>query len=288
MSSKNKSTRRRFLAIAVLSGGTFGALSSQSGSASAQEIQLTGPLAGAPNVRNLRLHREGRFEVALVASASLLDEYRRTIAPGIRLQYNLKEWIGFGIWGAYGLVSYGTDLSEQIDSVAPRNPQTSVNIPGKGTTTGAKTFVEQTAKMTWFAVPQVTFSPFRGKLGLFQSVFPDTDLYFHLGAAFVGLSERKDCKAADCVANHELVSRTAIAPTFGAGLSFYTGKLVSFGLEYRAIPFSWNRAGLDTRGTGNNGNFPDRNVDSSDRTFKFNQMVSLFVGFSFPDLKTSE
>ena len=31
---------------------------------SAQEIQLTGPLAGAPAVRKLRLYREGRFEVA--------------------------------------------------------------------------------------------------------------------------------------------------------------------------------------------------------------------------------
>ncbi|MBW2459783.1 MAG: hypothetical protein JRI68_35155, partial [Deltaproteobacteria bacterium] len=32
--------------------------------ARAQEIQLTGPLAGAPAVRRLRLYREGRFEIA--------------------------------------------------------------------------------------------------------------------------------------------------------------------------------------------------------------------------------
>ncbi|MBM4363170.1 MAG: hypothetical protein FJ104_10850, partial [Deltaproteobacteria bacterium] len=42
--------------------------------ASAQEIMLTGPLAGAPAVRQLKLYREGRFEVAPAVSFTLLDE----------------------------------------------------------------------------------------------------------------------------------------------------------------------------------------------------------------------
>jgi outer membrane beta-barrel protein len=283
MSANNTTTLRKLIACSVLSLATLFGLS---GTASAQEIQLTGPLAGAPNVRHLRLHREGRFEGALMFSASLLDDYRRTLVPGIRLQYNLKEWIGFGIWGGLGL-GYNTDLTDQIDKVARSTPQTQVNIPSKAST-GAKSFGEQTAKMSWFVAPQVTFSPFRGKLALFQSAFPDTDLYFHLGAAFVGLSERKDCKATECATNHELASRTAIAPTFGLGLTFYTGKLISFGAEYRALPFAWNRAGLDSRGDVATPDAPDRAVNSQDRTFKFNQMVSLFIGFSFPELKTNE
>jgi hypothetical protein len=41
--------------------------------AEAQEIQLTGPLAGAPAVRKLRLHRDGWFEVAAGSSFTLLD-----------------------------------------------------------------------------------------------------------------------------------------------------------------------------------------------------------------------
>jgi hypothetical protein len=258
--------------------------------ANAQEIPLTGPLAGAPNVRKLRQHREGRFEVALMGSFSLLDEYRRTIAPGLRLQYNITEWLGFGVWGAFGgLISYNTDLSNQIQAKSPRVPQTSVNIPDPNLVkSGVKNFEDQTAKQVWFAAPQVTFSPFRGKLGLFQSVFPDTDLYFHLGAAFVGLEERADCTAKTCATDHTMTSRVAIAPTFGLGLSFYTGKLISFGAEYRAYPFEWNRAGFDTRGTGNNNNFPDNQINAEDRTFKFNQMVSVFVGFSFPEMKVSE
>ena len=47
------------------------ALLAQSANADAQEIQITGPLAGAPAVRKLRLHREGRFEVSVIPNASL-------------------------------------------------------------------------------------------------------------------------------------------------------------------------------------------------------------------------
>ena len=42
----------------------IGAMTAMPSTASAQEIQLTGPLAGAPSVRKLRLYRQGRFEIA--------------------------------------------------------------------------------------------------------------------------------------------------------------------------------------------------------------------------------
>ena len=79
-----------------------------------------------------------------------------------------------------------------------------------------------------------------------------------------------------------LTSSTKIAPTFGLGLTFYPSSFVSFGVEYRALPFSWNRSGFDSRGSGPNGNFPDGQVNSDDETFKFNQFVTVDLGFSFP------
>ena len=54
-----------------------GVLVGSTGDAQAQEIQLTGPLAGAPPARHLRLYRQGRFEIAPTVSFTLLDEYRR-------------------------------------------------------------------------------------------------------------------------------------------------------------------------------------------------------------------
>ena len=261
--------------------------------AKAQEIQLTGPLKGAPAVRKLRQFREGRFELAPTVSFTLLDEYRRTILPGARLTYNIKDWIGIGLWGAFGAISTTTDLSDQIDSVAPRDNRTAVNVAHNGPNVkGGKgpTFVDQTATISYVAAPQVTFVPFRGKLAIFQKIFVDTDFYASAGVAFVGLQERGFCGggggAPSCTDSKSfaLASRTAVAPTFGLGFSFYTGDFVSLGLEYRALPFSWNRAGFDARGGGNNNNFPDGKVDANDQTFKWNQMITLAVGFSFPTM----
>jgi len=62
--------------------------------------------------------------------------------------------------------------------------------------------------------------------------------------------------------------------------------MVSFGVEYRALPFSWNRAGFDSRGSGTNGNFPDQSVNSQDETFDFNQMITVSIGVALPTKPT--
>ena len=246
--------------------------------ASAQEIQLTGPLAGAPSHKRLRQYRKGRFEIAPTASFTLLDEYRRTIFVGAKLQYNITDWLGIGVWGAAGVVNSATNLTDQITAAEKKRPAAPIrainlNRNGNG-------FADQTAKMQWVAAPQIQLVPFRGKLALFQKLFVDADAYLHGGVAFVGVKERADCT--QCAGAFDMKSRLAVAPTFGLGFNFYPSNFVSFGVEYRAMPFSWNRAGFDSRGGAPNGNFPDRIIDSHDRTFKFNQMVSIHVGFSFP------
>ena len=59
---------------------------------------------------------------------------------------------------------------------------------------------------------------------------------------------------------------------------------MSLGVEYRALPFSWDRSGFDARGAGTNNNFPDQRgvISSQDSTFKFNQMITISLGFSLP------
>lgn len=272
--------KRRSLTTVLAGAALLGTLAGGAREARAQEIQMTGPLAGAPAVRKLRLYREGRFEFAPTFSFTLLDEYRRTMLAGARLQYNIWDWLGIGAWGGYGVINTTTDLTDQVNAIAPRNSRTATNM-------GAS-FEKQTGKMNWVAAPQVTFSPFRGKLAMFQKVFVDTDLYLHGGVAFVGLQERGDCgvggapPACTDPASFALKDRMAIAPTFGLGLSLYATNFVNIGFEYRALPFAWNRAGFDTRGGGNDARFPDRQIDSEDRTFKFNQMFTVAVGFSLP------
>src|SRR5690349_20474810 len=80
----------------------------------AQELYLTGPLAGAPAVRKLRLYRRTRFEIAPAVSFTLLDEYQRTIMLGARLQFNFTDWLAIGGWGGWGGLRFPTALTENI------------------------------------------------------------------------------------------------------------------------------------------------------------------------------
>jgi outer membrane beta-barrel protein len=260
--------------------------------ARAQEIQITGPLAGAPAVRKLRLYREGRFEVALGPGFTLLDEYKRTIFLSGRLQYNVFDWLGIGVFGGFApdALSLNTDLTDKIEETpAPRNTRTAVNLPnnGSGGVVPGQPFSDQTGKLSWMATPQITVSPFRGKLALFQKLFVDTDLYLHGGVAIVGVKERGDCgapgqTACTSLASFKTVDRVAVAPSFGLGLTLYPSNFVSINIEYRAFPFSYNRGGFDSRGAGPDASFPDQKIDSEDRTFKFNQMIFVAAGFHFP------
>jgi len=274
-----KTKAKRWLAPLLGAATALAALVSST-PASAQEYQLTGPLAGASSSKALRLYRKNRIEVAPTASFTILDEYRRTILFGGRLQYNLADWIGIGVWGAYGAISSATDLTDQINQIAPRNSRTASNV-------SPNNFGDQTAKIQYVAVPQVQLVPLRGKFAIFQKIFVDTDAYLHLGLGIVGLQERGNCGGSAptlCTdaKSFDLASRVAIAPTFGLGLNFYINNFLSLGVEYRALPFSWNRAGFDSNGAGSDGKSPDQKIDEQDRTFKFNQMMTISLGFSFP------
>lgn len=269
--------------------------------ANAQELQLTGPLAtekGRKSVIGLRLYREGRFEIAPSFGFTLLDEYSRSFLFGGRLQYNLTDWLGIGAYGAAGVFS-STDLTDQTDKLAPRGQgQNAGNVGGKKP--GDEGFTNQVGRITFMIVPQVQAVPFRGKLALFERLFVDTDAYLHLGAAIVGVEERGECGTGGhpaCVAptlpppnggSFQRAGRVAVAPSFGLGFTFYFNQLISFGVEYRAFPFNWNRGGYDSKGGPPNGNFPDQKVDGSDQTFKFNQMISFNVGVLLGPMKTSD
>jgi hypothetical protein len=291
--TKGKTTRRLLSALAA----SF-ALFAFAERAEAQEILLTGPLAGAPAVRKLRLHRQGRFEIAPAVSFTLLDEYQRTIFVGGRLNYNLTDWLGIGVFGAYGGIRIPTALSDHIQEV---NAQRRADAAANGqdytkTLTGRLTgvnlgndFKKQLGGMDWFIAPQLTLVPFRGKIALFQSIYLDTDLYLFGGPAFVNLLERKDCdhtKGQDCTAasSFNRGNRMAIAPTFGLGLNFFPRGLEwgAVGFEWRALPFAWNTAGFDTAGTGKDNKFPDNSITSDDQRFKFNQMLTVSFSFYLP------
>ncbi len=290
---------------AVLAGGACLAVLSMTATASAQEIQITGPLAGAPAVRQLRLHREGRFEIAPGASFTLLDQYARTIMPGGSVTYHFTDWIGVGVFGGFGL-QYSAGLTDNLQEKAidnrhcDANPAskacrlTAVNLTRKGAGGTGQMMDDQLGHIGWLIAPQVKVIPFRGKLAFLGSLFVDTDVDFFLGPAFIGVKERAECGPgtagpADCSKSFSLAGRVAVAPTFGLGLNFYPSSYVGFGFEWRALPFSWNTSGFDNHGGGTNGDFPDLKVNGDDREFHFNSMFSLRLSVQLPTkIKTSE
>jgi hypothetical protein len=268
----------------------------------AQELYLTGPLAGAPAVRKLRLYRQTRFEIAPAVSFTLLDEYQRTILLGARLQFNITDWLAIGGWGALGsVIRLPTALTDNIQTVNEQRQTAQAGCPSPNTPgcTGTlltqrltavnlgKNLKDQLGGIDWVATPQITLTPLRGKLALFQSIYLDTDFYISPGAAFIGITERKNCNP--CVGKFETASRMAIAPTIALGLSFYVNKWSALGFEYRLLPFAWNRGGFDTAGGGKDNQFPDNKITDADQLFRFNQMMTISYNFYLPtQYKVSE
>jgi hypothetical protein len=294
MKTKTRKLATRLLAATLASAAALAVTER----ADAQEILLTGPLAGAPAVRKLRLHRQGRFELSPAITFTLLDEYRRTFLLGAKIGYNFTDWLQIGAWGGYGkAIQISTYLTDQIqkqndirvkraigqDPTDTERRLTAVNLGPQ--------FEDQLGSIDWILAPQITVIPFRGKLALFQSIYLDTDLYVFGGPAIIGLTERAACT--DCSSNNvnpfPMASRTAFAPTFGLGLSFYINKWSAVGIEWRFMPFSWNTGGFDTAGGGKDAEFPDNKITDADRRFHFQQLLTISFNVNLPTaLRLSE
>lgn len=264
-------------------------------SAQAQELEVKGPLAGAPAVIGLRVYREMRFQAQLHAAMTLQDEYSRAVFGGLQLNFHPTDWLGIGAWGAFALAQLDTALTEEIQKKGQTNDVNVLSLPA------ASGFPDQIANIKFVAAPQVTFIPLRGKLGIFESLFVDTDFYVFGGVAFVGLEERADVDSAACAGQPDLggtitclrdgqgsaaaqddrQTRSTVAPTFGAGLSMYMADFLAMTLEWRALPFAWNTSGTDESGSPF-GDFPDGKIDEEDQLSHFNHMFVLGFAFYLP------
>jgi hypothetical protein len=288
MDVKVMSTMKRF-AISWL---TIAALLAPLGIAHAQEVQVEGPLAGAPAVIGLRVYREMRFQIQLHMTASLEDAYSRALVPGGQLMFHPTDWLAIGIWGGYTAVNIDSALTDEIEDKGQTNVVNVLSVPS------AKNYSKQIGRIRWLAAPQVEFIPLRGKLGIFEKLFVDTDFFLLGGVGIAGIEERADVPTQvtnDCRARGDLAAqigcfqetqddrstRVAIAPTFGAGLSLYFNDFLSMTLEWRAMPFAWNTSGTDEAGDAR-GDYPDGAIDSKDHLSHFNHMFTLGFAFYLP------
>ncbi|MDD9932585.1 MAG: hypothetical protein OXT09_03230 [Myxococcales bacterium] len=263
--------------------------------AQAQEIEVKGPLAGAPAVIGLRIYREMRFQIQLHSSITLQDEFNRAVLGGGQLMFHPTDWLGLGVWGGFSFLQLETSLTDEVSTKGQTNEVNVLSLPS------ASDFADQIGEIQWVAAPQLAFIPLRGKLGIFEKLFVDTDFYVFGGVAFVGIEERANVDrgvTSGCAAQgesgglaaqiqclestqSERATRSAIAPTFGAGLSLYMADWLAMTLEWRALPFAWNTSGTDESGDAR-GDFPDSAIDDSDQLSHFNHMMTLGFAFYLP------
>ncbi len=292
-------TASRWLLVLGLFTMTLSVTGPLAPSAKAQDVQITGPLAGAPAVRKMRVFRDGRFQLQPTVGSTLQDEFSRTVFAGIQAGYHFTDWLGVGGFFNYGVLPIDTGLTDQIKERGVTTERNQLSLPSR------EKFGDQIGRLNFMAGGQVTFIPLRGKLALFQALFVDTDFYLFGGVAATQVEERKDVTGAVaqlCSQGAEepmslgvcqgtqtgRQTRLAIAPTFGVGLSLYLTDYMALTLEYRAFPFKWNTSGTDEGGTNEkgkkdaSGEFPDKQINDSDRTFQFNQMFSLGLAFYLP------
>ncbi len=287
---------RKAASLALATAVASGVFATAERSAHAQAIVLTGPLKGAPPTMHLRMYREGRLEIAPMLAFTLLDEYEHGYLIGGRISYYFTDWLAAGVWGG-AVISADTDLTSQVDQIAPRNQFTSTNVaPNKPGSGSGPTFSSQTAKMAWAVIPQVTAVPFRGKLALFQALFVDTEAYLFLGAGAVGFNQRVNCgdvsqPACNTAASFALQSTALFTLSTGLGLTFFINDYVNVGVEYRLLGYvgsGVNRGGFDSRGLGPNQNFPDGKVNGSDATSNIDNMIGISVGVMLGKRKISQ
>ena len=192
---------------------------------------------------------------------TLQEPYRRTMFLGGQLQYHVADWLGIGVWGAYGGVGFDTNLTNNIEDQGVTTERNQLSLPTRAD------FTKQIGKIQGIAALQLTFIPLRGKLALFQRLFVDTDFYLFGGVGFAALQERTAIAASTCTgmadptacfnaSQTDRNNRMALTPTFGAGLTMYFSSWFGLAIEYRGFYFKMNRSGFDTRGS-DEGPFPD-------------------------------
>lgn len=293
-----------------------GAICTNAKPAAAQEILLEGPLAGAPAVHKLVQYRKMRFSAGPQFGYTILNDYMHNFLLGLRLEFNVMDWLGFGVLGYYGVnapTKLTSHISDSRDLAGNRTVPSESNWPSY---TGADNFEDQVALLKGMYLAQISLVPFRGKLALFERLFVAVDGYIFLGGGIVHFEQRDMCSSdrdggdADWCGEWDdpdtwsLSRSSRIGGTFTAGVGFmvYFNDWFGVNLEYRLAPFKWNAGGTDEAGSAGarwretdehgqlewetvsrgRGDYPDGNIDDRDMSWNSNQSIAIGFIFHFP------
>lgn len=234
------------------------------------------PLKNQPAVRHKQELRLKRLELAPTFEATVQGDYKHTLSAGVKIEYHLTDALSVGALLFFG-GGIDTKLTEQIRGSLPTTEMTGV---GADPTPSQSTFDAHLNTIPFHGGLGATFTPWFGKLSLFQKSFLNFDFYISGGLGFAQTSNSNSAgdtcvSAMDNDPRNDCPHNAGFNPGIqvGAGLHIYFNKWIALDLSFRDYFFTDNPSGLDFNA--------DLKVDDADRRFLshlfFGIGVSMFV-----------
>lgn len=270
-----------------------------------------GVLEGKPIVVERIELRKLRFSVTPMAGMSLSQPYVHKGLAGAKLRFDITDWIGVRVGGGFGVINVdakllkavnGGGLPEGVDAgePAPTRPASELDNPAPL----LHDFQAGLTRLQWQASADVAFTPFAGKLGLFQAIFTEYDIYIFGGVGITSwekhypaarsTAERWDlptnpdndfyCTQNNGAQNGECLLHPVkaeegikVGGSFGGGLHLFITDWVAINAEVHDIVVGHNIAGLNATI-----NDVPPIADNSDRVAVHNVTFNLGATFYFP------
>ena len=271
-----------------------------------------GVLEGKPIVVERIELRKLRFSITPMAGMSLSQPYVHKGFAGAKLRFDITDWIGVRVGGSYGVVNVDAKLLKAINGgglpegvpidgeAAPVRPASELDNPAPL----LHDFRAGLTRLQWQGSADVAFTPFAGKLGLFQAIFTEYDIYIFGGVGLTswekhypqaastaeryGINTNPDnpayCQQSNGAQNGECLLHPVkaeegikVGGSFGGGLHLFITDWVGINLEVHDIVVGHNIAGLNATI-----NDVPPIVTNDDRVAVHNVTFNLGATFYFP------
>lgn len=240
--------------------------------ARAQGLRVTTPLLEHGPAAPLRVQHRDRLQLGLSGGATIGDDFAQTALVGLEANMHATEYLGFGLWLALGNLGGAFTIDTGLtDQVARGGARIGFGRP--------QLFPRQIMRIGGLVAGQAVLTPVRIEIPLGDGLGLDLEPQLITGAAAVLIEERADCATPATCASAQTARQLRVAPAFlwGAAIVAHLGDVLALGVQWRALAFEANLAGMDFSGRDENGDpgggFPDQRIDAADRELVLHHAV---------------
>ena len=253
------------------------------------EKERKSPLTDAPVIRKRLELRDKRFEIGVGAGVSIGQDFTNALLIMPKLAFHFTDWISLAAVGGYNITptwksSFNGDLTGgPLPVEKPNDPDAkpSAKVPYQDEALSGMN------RINYLLVGQLEFIPLSGKIALLSSLFTYFDFYVLLGAGVINLAAANtggvgcqvpdsppDPAAWNCHGQTAVFTTSELTFTGGVGVHAFLGRWAALNIELHDLIYKNNASGRDVNG--------DKRVDSLDREWTNNYLLSLNFQFFFP------